>query len=87
MQEEVPKDKVIIRPSNHEQDDGTVQGICVTGTSSKDSLVSWIKCLEKDNPVIEQTPVMFLLKTPESGLKIYDGDKPLYNEIGFYDGS
>lgn len=51
-------------PSVHEQDDGTILAVCATGMSSKDSLLSWIRHLEKDgNPVLAHVPVIFTLKT------------------------
>nr|XP_023015968.1 evolutionarily conserved signaling intermediate in Toll pathway, mitochondrial [Leptinotarsa decemlineata] len=54
-------------PSVHEQEDGVIYAVCATGTSSKDSLLSWIRHLEKDsNPILEQVPIVFTLK---SGVK------------------
>lgn len=51
-------------PSVHEQEDGVIFSLCATGTSSKDSLLSWIRHLEKDgNPTLENIPVVFTLKT------------------------
>lgn len=50
--------------SIHQQDDGTVYAICATGTSTKDSLLSWIRLLEKHgNPSLEDTPVLFKFKS------------------------
>lgn len=50
--------------SVHEQDDGTIYAICATGTSTKDSLLSWIRHLEKDNnPVLSKIPVLFKFKS------------------------
>lgn len=45
----------------HEQDDGTYFAMCATGTSTKDSLLSWIRCLQKENPVLDKIPVVFKL--------------------------
>jgi hypothetical protein len=47
----------------HEQDDGVILAMCITGTSSRDSLVSWIRFLQKSNPNLEQIPVIFTLRT------------------------
>ncbi|XP_015108443.1 evolutionarily conserved signaling intermediate in Toll pathway, mitochondrial [Diachasma alloeum] len=47
------------RRSIHEQDEQTIFGICATGTSSKDSLLSWIRCLQPRNPALEQIPILF----------------------------
>lgn len=56
---------VAVRKSVHEQDDGIIYAICCTGMSSKDSLLSWIRLLEKDgNPNIENLAVLFKFKTP-----------------------
>lgn len=46
--------------SVHEQDDGTIFAMCITGTSTKDSLLSWIRLLENDgNPKLATIPVLF----------------------------
>lgn len=51
--------------SIHQQDDGTIYAICATGTSTKDSLLSWIRLLEKDgNPKLAHLPVLFTFRTP-----------------------
>ncbi|KAL4701904.1 hypothetical protein ACJJTC_013763 [Scirpophaga incertulas] len=51
----------------HEQDDGTIVAICATGTSSRDSLLSWIRLLEKyGNPSLSELAVIFTLTSPSS---------------------
>ena len=46
--------------SVHQQDDGTIFAICATGTSTKDSLLSWIRLLEANgNPALSEIPVLF----------------------------
>lgn len=51
--------------SIHQQDDGTIYAICATGTSTKDSLLSWIRLLEKNgNPRLAYTPVLFTFRAP-----------------------
>lgn len=46
--------------SVHQQDDGTIFAICATGTSTKDSLLSWIRLLEANgNPCLSEIPVLF----------------------------
>ena len=59
----------MIAPTAHEQEDGTVLAMCITGTSSKDSLVSWIKLLEATNPILSEVPVVFTLRSHEQGLQ------------------
>ncbi|XP_065574394.1 evolutionarily conserved signaling intermediate in Toll pathway, mitochondrial-like [Artemia franciscana] len=51
-------------PTVHEQEDGTILGCCATGSSSRDSLLSWIRFLEKTNPKLADFPVLFTLKSP-----------------------
>ncbi|XP_064211967.1 evolutionarily conserved signaling intermediate in Toll pathway, mitochondrial isoform X2 [Tribolium castaneum] len=58
-----PVKNLTVVPSVHEQEDGTILALCATGTSSKDSLVSWIRHLEKDNPVLAEVPVVFTLRS------------------------
>lgn len=51
-------------PSVHEQEEGTVLGMCATGTSSRDSLLSWIRLLQETNPRLSTIPVLFSLRSP-----------------------
>lgn len=64
--EDPAKNQAVVRqPSVHEQEDGTVFAMCATGTSSRDSLLSWIRSLEKDgNPALAEVPVLFTSKSP-----------------------
>jgi signaling intermediate in Toll pathway protein len=56
---------LVRQPSVHEQEDGTIFAMCATGTSSRDSLLSWIRSLEKDgNPALAEIPVLFTSKSP-----------------------
>lgn len=55
--------------SVHEQDDGIIYAVCVTGTSSKDSLLSWVRLLQKNgNPILGEVPVLFRFKTGDRSL-------------------
>ena len=60
--EEPPKD-IVEAPTVHEQDDGTILAMCITGTGSKDSLKSWIRFLQISNPKLGEIPVVFKLVT------------------------
>ncbi|KAL2747994.1 hypothetical protein V1477_003889 [Vespula maculifrons] len=53
--------EIVIAPTVHEQEDGVYFAICATGTSSKDSAISWIRYLQKDNPVLEKIPILIKL--------------------------
>lgn len=58
-------DDIVNKPTVHEQEDGTFFAVCATGTSSKDSLLSWIRCLEKHgNPKLGKVSVLFTFKSP-----------------------
>ncbi|CAK1547224.1 unnamed protein product [Leptosia nina] len=62
-----------IKCTVHEQDDGTVLAICATGSSSRDSLLSWIRLLEKhDNPVLANVPVIFTLIAPATDISLLE---------------
>lgn len=59
-----PKGKAVARTrSVHEQNDGTIFAVCATGTSTKDSLLSWIRLLEITNPCLSEIPVLFKFKS------------------------
>ncbi|CRL01097.1 CLUMA_CG014171, isoform A [Clunio marinus] len=59
------KNKLIVKPSIHEQSDGIIYAVCCTGMSTKDSLLSWIRLLEKDgNPTIKDLAILFKFKSP-----------------------
>lgn len=51
-------------PTVHEQEDGCVFGCCATGTSSKDSLLSWVRFLQRENPDLQDIPILFTLSSP-----------------------
>lgn len=54
-------------PTVHEQDGETIYAVCATGTSSKDSLLSWIRLLqEKKNPILGEVAVLFRFRMPET---------------------
>ncbi|KAK0168985.1 hypothetical protein PV327_002739 [Microctonus hyperodae] len=53
------KKKIATYRSIHEQDEQIILGICATGTSSKDSLLSWIRCLQTRNPALLTIPILF----------------------------
>lgn len=56
--------KVAIMRSVHEQKDGTIYAICCIGLSSKDSLLSWIRLLEKNgNPCLANLAVLFKFRS------------------------
>lgn len=70
-----PKKEIVVYPSVHEQEDGIIFALCATGTSSKDSLLSWVRHLEKDdNPVLGSIPIVFTLKSSEKEITI-SGDE------------
>ncbi|KAJ8686081.1 hypothetical protein QAD02_021875 [Eretmocerus hayati] len=56
------KGEPTLPPSVHEEHDGIIFANCCTGTSMKDSLLSWIRCLQKTNPVLGEIPIIFTLK-------------------------
>nr|XP_026488292.1 evolutionarily conserved signaling intermediate in Toll pathway, mitochondrial [Vanessa tameamea] len=65
-----------VKNTIHEQDDGTIVAICATGTSSRDSLLSWIRLLEKyNNPHLANIPVIFTLIAPPSDVSLFDAQQ------------
>lgn len=71
-----PKKEIAVYPSVHEQEDGVILALCSTGTSSKDSLLSWIRHLEKDgNPALATIPVVFTLRSGEKEIANTSKDK------------
>ncbi|CAG9774032.1 unnamed protein product [Ceutorhynchus assimilis] len=59
-----PIKSIVKTPTVHEQEDGVIYAVCATGTSSKDSLLSWIRHLERDgNSVLGSLPIVFTLRT------------------------
>lgn len=50
--------------NRHEEEDGTIIAVAATGTSSRDSLLSWIRFLQRDNPDLENIPILFTLQSP-----------------------
>lgn len=78
-----PQTALVPQRSVHEQDDGTVLAICVTGTSSRDSLLSWVRLLSASNPRLgEGLPVVFLQASPSEfeALVVAEETSSLINE-------
>lgn len=69
-------------PSVHEQMHETIFAVCATGTSSKDSVLSWIRCLQKENPVLSELHIVFTLKqkTKEDIKYLEASSKPQINK-------
>ncbi|KAJ8897267.1 hypothetical protein PR048_002613 [Dryococelus australis] len=62
--------------SVHEQDEGTILAVCATGTSSRDSLLSWVRLQEGDgNPALSEVPVLFKLRSPAGDVVPENSDK------------
>lgn len=59
----------------HEQEDCTVLGLAITGSGSQESLVSWVRLLERSNPNLANTPVFFKILSPTSDLEVVDDNK------------
>lgn len=68
---DLKKTTIINYPSVHEQMHETIFSVCATGTSSKDSVLSWIRCLQKDNPVLSELHIVFTLKQSTKENVIY----------------
>ena len=72
--------QLVAKPSEHEQEDGTIFAMCVTGSSSKDSLITWIRYLQKNNPVLEHAKIVFTLKSPDKGPDLIEVEQKLLEE-------
>ncbi|XP_055851896.1 evolutionarily conserved signaling intermediate in Toll pathway, mitochondrial [Episyrphus balteatus] len=60
----IVESRIAKKPSVHQQNDGTIFAICATGTSTKDSLLSWVRLLEANgNPVLGEIPILFKFRT------------------------
>jgi len=59
-----PAGTVVKEPTVHEQEDGTILAVCATGSSSRDSLLSWIRTLQTTNPNLANLAVLFTLTSP-----------------------
>ncbi|XP_021000895.2 evolutionarily conserved signaling intermediate in Toll pathway, mitochondrial [Parasteatoda tepidariorum] len=70
-----PKELVLAPSSVHEQEDGIIMAMCCTGTSSKDSLLSWIRFLQKSNPKLDNIPVLFKIKSSPTTLVSVNAEK------------
>lgn len=53
-----------VPPTSFEQNDATYYASCVTGTSTKESVVSWMRFLQQKNPKLKDIPVVFKIRTP-----------------------
>ena len=69
----------VLPPTIHEQIDATIFANCATETSTKDSLLSWIRCLQNENPVLGEIPIIFTLRNLSEEEKVFI-DKPETNK-------
>lgn len=65
--------------SVHEQEDGTTMALAITGSASKESLLSWIRLLSQTNSNLTRTPVLFRISTMAGGLR-ESGDNRNYQK-------
>lgn len=65
--------------SVHEQEDGTTMALAITGSASKESLLSWIRLLSQTNSNLTRTPVLFRISTIAGGLQ-ESGDNRNYQK-------
>uniref|UniRef100_T1J3B0 Evolutionarily conserved signaling intermediate in Toll pathway, mitochondrial n=1 Tax=Strigamia maritima TaxID=126957 RepID=T1J3B0_STRMM len=72
--EEPKPASLCVIPSIHEQDDGTILAMCATGTSSRDSVLSWIRFLQNENPRLAKIPILFKLRAPSTDLVIKEDE-------------
>lgn len=77
---EEPKD-LTPRPNVHQQEDGTILGMCITENNTKDSLISWIRCLQEANPNLSKIPIVFTLKSPEDEMLAIDKKEATAEDI------
>lgn len=57
-------EKLSERANAHHVGDGHILAIGMTGTSSHDSILSWLKILEKKNPRLQKLNVLFKIERP-----------------------
>ncbi|XP_066584734.1 evolutionarily conserved signaling intermediate in Toll pathway, mitochondrial [Prorops nasuta] len=67
------KEKILPRLV-HEQEDGTYYGLCATGTSTKDSLLSWIRHLENLYPKLQKCAILFKFVSSTDELHYFEED-------------
>lgn len=71
------RNKVALKKTVHEQDDGIIYAVCCTGVSTKDSLLSWVRLLEKDgNPNLENLAILFKFRSSTEKELAMSSDKP-----------
>jgi hypothetical protein len=58
----------------HYVDGSYILGICATGTSSQDSLLSWLKILQERNPKLGKLNVVFKISRPSPEIIRYQDD-------------
>lgn len=77
------KEGALMKQKNiHTQEDGTILSLAATGTSSRDSLLSWIRLLQKSNPKLKQLQVIFTLKAPNFQVQSFQERQKQQNNEG-----
>uniref|UniRef100_A0A915I2R5 Evolutionarily conserved signaling intermediate in Toll pathway, mitochondrial n=1 Tax=Romanomermis culicivorax TaxID=13658 RepID=A0A915I2R5_ROMCU len=70
--------KLILTPTIHEQSDGTILALVITGSSSKESLAYWLRFLQEYNPSLKEIPVVFRISSPTGELVTLEGSERFY---------
>lgn len=51
--------QLMLMPTIHEQPEGTILALSVSGTNSKESMSCWINFLQKQNPKLSEFAIVF----------------------------
>lgn len=79
------KDALAKHKSIHIQDDGLILALGATGTSSRDSLLSWVRILEQLNPKLKNRRVVFKIQAPITQVEPHqDNSSPSGMDGGTY---
>lgn len=66
------KDKLTSLEDKHYADGSYILAVCATGTSSQDSLLSWLKLLQQRNPQLSKLNVVFKMSRPSPEIIEYN---------------
>ena len=73
----LPKKDALMKPKSiHIQEDGYILALGATGTSSRDSLLSWVRILEQLNPAMKNRRVVFKIQAPVTQVEAHQDNSP-----------
>lgn len=59
--------QLMLTPTVHEQPEGTILALAISGTNTKESMTCWVNFLQKENPKLAEIAIVFRIRNITGG--------------------